>query len=368
MDSRLVSGVGYAMAVVDRIARELIDRGVSLTRTDLRRAANRVVPEVAPLASPGDVESAIDLLVGFGVLEPLMHDSAITDILVNGPDDIWIERDGALERSPIAFPSEDAIRAAVERVIAPLGLRLDLASPAVDARFPDGSRLHCLIPPLSPHGTVVAIRRFGARLSTLNELVESGAVDESGAALLAQSVANSENILVCGGTGSGKTTMLNVLASSADRSQRIVTVEDAAELAITGHVIKLESRPANSEGVGEVTLGDLVRHALRLRPDRIIVGEVRGPEALDLISAMNTGHDGSMSTVHANGPEEALWRVETLALSGERRAPAEAVRRQLRSAIDTVVHLARTVSGRKVRSIVRIGRADIEEVWTCSQL
>jgi pilus assembly protein CpaF len=355
------------VAVVDRIARELVDRGIALTRPDLRRAANRVVPEVAPLASPGDVETAIDLLVGFGALEPLMHDDAVTDIFVNGPDDIWVERQGSLERSLIAFPSDGAIRAAVERVIAPLGLRLDLASPAVDARFPDGSRLHALIPPLSPHGTIVAIRRFGARLSTLDELVASGSIDETGATVLAEAVERSENILVSGGTGSGKTTMLNVLASSAERSQRIVTVEDAAELSITGHVIKLESRPPNSEGIGEVTLGDLVRHALRLRPDRIIVGEVRGPEALDLISAMNTGHDGSMSTVHANGPEEALWRVETLALSGERRVPAEAVRRQLRSAIDTVIHLARTADGRRVRSVSRVGRDDIEELWTCSR-
>jgi len=354
------------MAVADRIARELVDRGVTLTRPDLRHAARRVVPDVAPLASPGEVESAIDLLVGFGVLEPLMHDDAVTDIFVNGPDDIWVERRGTLRRSSITFPSDDAIRAAVERVIAPLGLRLDLASPAVDARFPDGSRLHALIPPLSPHGTTVAIRRFGARLGTLDELVDAGSLDRTGARFLSQAVAARESILVSGGTGSGKTTMLNVLASSVDPSQRIVTVEDAAELSITGHVVKLESRPANSEGIGEVTLGDLVRHALRLRPDRIIVGEVRGPEALDLISAMNTGHDGSMSTVHANGPEEALWRVETLALSGNRRVPAEAVRRQLRSAIDTVVHLARTTAGRRVLSITRIGRDDIEEVWACS--
>lgn len=358
--------MGDAMAVVDRIARELVDRGVTLTRPELFRAASGVIADVAPLASRGDIESAVDLLVGFGALEPLMHDDAITDIFVNGPADIWIERNGVLERSEIRFPSEEAIRAAVERVIAPLGLRLDLASPAVDARFPDGSRLHALIPPLSPQGTIVAIRRFGARLSTIDELVAIGSVDRSGADLLAEIVANADNVLVSGGTGSGKTTMLNVLASSVDRSQRIVTVEDAAELSIAGHVIRLESRPANSEGVGEVTLGELVRHALRLRPDRIIVGEVRGPEALDLISAMNTGHDGSMSTVHANGPEEALWRVETLALTGDRRAPAEAVRRQLRSAVDVVVHLARTSQGRKVVSIASVGRDEVEEVWSCS--
>lgn len=350
------------MAAVTRIVERIVVSGIPLRRSDVRRAAMALAAEEAPL-DPLVAGRVVDELIGLGPLEPLVADPLITDILVNGPQEVWVERAGVLVRTPVSFSGDAAVVAAVERVIAPLGLRIDRASPAVDARLPDGSRLHAVIPPAAVDGPVLAIRRFRTTMTSLEDVVAAGAMDHAGATLLAEAVRERRNVLVCGGTGSGKTTLLNVLSSEIPGDERVVTVEDAAELRLHGHVVRLESRPPNAEGAGEITLRTLVRHALRMRPDRIVVGEVRGPEAFDLIQAMSTGHAGSMGTVHANGPDEALWRLETLALAGDARLPEAAVRRMLRSAIEIVVHLQRRAGIRRVTEIARVEGDALRTVW-----
>ncbi len=354
MDPSVATGVGGTVGLTDRLARELLDRGVPLEREPLTRAARSMLPELAPLATPSDVEAAVDSLVGLGPIEGLLRRPDVSDVLVNGNGEVWVEEAGHLSRSSVRFAGPDAVVAAVERAIAPLGLRLDRASPAVDARLPDGSRLHAIIPPAAVDGPVVAVRRFTDAIADLDELVGTGAIDGSGAELLRRAVEDRRSILVSGGTGAGKTTLLNVLSRAIPEGERIVTVEDAAELELSGHVVRLEGRPPNTEGHGAIELRTLVRHALRLRPDRIIVGEVRGPEALDMIQAMSTGHPGSMSTVHANSPEEALWRIETLALSGSTIVAIETVRRQLRAAIGLVVQVERRQGVRRTTTIAAV--------------
>jgi pilus assembly protein CpaF len=359
MDPCLAPGLGGAVESVARIVERLIASDVALRREDLDRAARAIAAEEAPL-DPGAAGRAVDALSGLGPLEALLADPETSDVLVNGPGAVWVERRGRLEQSAVTFPDAAAVVAAVERVIAPLGLRIDRASPAVDARLPDGSRLHAVIPPAAVDGPVVAVRRFIPAVSSLNALEAGGSVEAAGATLLRDLVRARASLLVSGGTGSGKTTLLNVLSREIPDGERIVTIEDAAELQISGHVVRLEGRPPNAEGRGEIALRTLLRHALRMRPDRIIVGEVRGPEAIDLIQAMTTGHAGSMGTVHANGPEEALWRLETLAMSGEQPLPPDAVRRQLHAAVDFVVHMERSGSARKVAAIVAVGPDRLE--------
>jgi pilus assembly protein CpaF len=357
--------------VVDLIAVDLIDRlvdrvvasSVPLDEEAISAELGRLLPEEAPLAPPGTVQDVIDALVGLGPIERLLRQPDVTDVLVNGDGTVWVERRGELERAAVRFSGPEAVVAAVERTLAPLGLRLDQASPMVDARLADGSRLHAVIPPVAVDGPVVAVRRFTAAVPDLGALVAGGGVDEDGAGQLAQAVADRRNLVVSGGTGAGKTTLLNVLSTEIPADERVVAVEDTAELRLAGHVVRLEARPANAEGAGAVTLQDLVRTALRLRPDRIIVGEVRGPEALDLVSALNTGHDGSMSTVHANSAEEALWRLETLALSGRRRAGEQAIHRQLLTGIDLVVQVVRRRGVRRIQSIAEVGPEGCVERW-----
>ncbi len=353
------------MGVTDRIVRRLLESDVPLERGPLTAAAALIVPDVAPLAGPEAIVDAVDALAGLGPIERLLRDPEVTDVLVNGPVDVWIERRGSLERSDVAFADDRAVIAAVERVIAPLGLRIDRASPAVDARLPDGSRLHAIIPPASVDGPIVAVRRFSEAVTDLDGLVEVGGITDDGADLLRMSVSDRMNLLVAGGTGAGKTTLLNVLSKEIDQSERTVTVEDAAELRLGGHVVRLEARPPNAEGAGEITLRSLLRHALRLRPDRIVVGEVRGPEALDMIQAMSTGHDGSMSTIHANGPEEALWRLESLAATADVGVSIETLRAQIRSAIDRIVFVTRRRGSRLVASISDVSFDGVEEVYRC---
>ncbi len=353
------------MDVIERLVARLLKSDVPLERESLRAAAFDMLADEAPLAGPDVVAEAVDAVVGLGPVEKLLRDHAVSDVLVNADGTVWVERSGELQRSDVAYRGPEAVQAAAERVIAPLGLRLDHASPAVDARLPDGSRLHAVIPPVSLDGPVLAVRRFTEAVSDLDEFEARGGVDAAGAGVLAAAVDERRNLVVSGGTGSGKTTLLNVMSKAIDPGERVVTVEDAAELRVAGHVVRLEARPANAEGLGAVPMRDLLRHALRLRPDRIIVGEVRGPEALDMIQAMSTGHDGSMSTVHANNAEEALWRLETLALSGASQVAELTVRRQLWSALDLVVHMERRRGARRVRSIATVGDT-VEEVYRCS--
>ncbi|HDH26929.1 MAG TPA: CpaF family protein [Actinobacteria bacterium] len=365
MGSRLARRLGAAMDVRQRIMGRLLASDVPLERTAVTKAATAMLKDEAPLASPGTVLQIADALVGLGPLEALLRDPAVSDVLVNGPQDIWVERSGGLSRADVVFADDAEIVAAVERVIGPLGLRIDRASPMVDARLPDGSRLHAVVPPAAVDGPILAVRRFTAAVPDLDALISAGSIRREASELLQAAVGNRESIVISGGTGTGKTTLLNILSTEIAGSERIVTVEDAAELRLTGHVVRLEARPANAEGAGEVPLRELVRSALRLRPDRIILGEVRGPEALDMITAMNTGHRGSMSTVHANSPEEAMWRLETLALSGSRRVSEVTVRRQLFAAIDYVVQVERNAGGRRVAAIVEVTGEELHQVYAC---
>lgn len=342
------------MAVIERMVRQLVASDVPLERTRLTEAARRLARTEAPLAGVDLVDTVVDSIIGLGPIEVLLRDPEVTDILVNGPEEIWVERAGALSRVPIRFPDTAGVVAAVERVIAPLGLRLDRSSPAVDARLADGSRLHAVIPPASVDGPVVAVRRFTQAVSDLAALVAAGTATQGQVDELCRTMTERRNLIVSGGTGTGKTTLLNLLAAEISPSERVVTIEDAAELSLPGHVVRLEAHPPNADGHGGVSIRDLLRSALRLRPDRIIVGEVRGTEALDMIWALNTGHLGSLSTVHANSPDEALWRLETLALA-DGGVAEEAVRRQLRAGIHVVVQMERSESGRRVAAIREVG-------------
>ncbi len=291
---------------------------------------------------------------GLGPLEPLLADPSVDEVMVNGPDRVWVERAGRIEPSGVCFAGEADLRHAIERILAPLGRRVDEAEPLCDARLPDGSRVNVVVAPLALDGPVVTIRRFRRRGFGPDDLVANGTWAESLHDLLAGAVRARCNVLISGGTGSGKTTTLNALTEFIGEGERIVTVEDAAELRLRhAHVVRLEARPASLEGRGEVTVRHLVRNALRMRPDRIVVGEVRGGEALDMLSAMSSGHDGSLSTVHAGSPEEALRRVETLALMAGLGLPHEAIRQQLAGALDLVVHQARMPDG--TRRVVAVG-------------
>jgi pilus assembly protein CpaF len=305
------------------------------------------------------IERVVVLATGLGPLEPLLGDPSVDEVMVNGPRAVYVERRGRLERVGVEFAGDSELMHAIERILAPLGRRVDEASPLCDARLPDGSRVNVVIPPLSLSGACLTVRRFRREGFSLRELVGNGTLPAALAELLAVSVAARASILVSGGTGSGKTTTLNALSGAIPGEERIVTIEDAAELRLRQrHVVRLEARPANLEGRGEVTIRQLVRNALRMRPDRIVVGEVRGAEALDMLQALNTGHDGSLTTVHANSPEDALRRVETLALMAGVGLPHEAVREQAASAIDLIVHQARLPDGsRAVQSVTEVVRA-----------
>ena len=353
------------MDVTNRLVRRLIESATPLDRESLTAHGAEILREEAPLGDMDTVRQAVDSVIGLGPLEDLLRDPKVSDVLVNGGGDVWVERDGSLEPTSVRFPSPQALRAAVERVITPLGLRLDRASPAVDARLADGSRLHAALPPISVDGPILAVRRFTAAVPDLDALVVAGGLTDEGADLLRHQVARRANLLVSGSTGSGKTTLLNILVREIPPSERVVTIEDAAELQLSGHMVRLECRPPNSEGVGEIDMRRLIRHALRLCPDRIVVGEVRGREAFDMLQAMSTGHAGSMSTVHAGSADEALWRLETLALSGNHRTSEETVRRQLMTAIDLIAHVERRPGGRRVSSISRVDSGEIQDVYRC---
>jgi pilus assembly protein CpaF len=307
---------------------------------------------------------------GLGPLEALLDDPDVDEIMVCGLAPAWVERRGRLEPTAVAFASDEELRHTIERILAPLGRRVDEAQPLVDARLPDGSRVNVVIPPLALDGPALTIRRFRRRGFSPDDLVAHGTVPPPVLDLLARAVSTRCNVLVCGGTGSGKTTTLNALSAFIGEGERIVTIEDAAELRLRQpHVVRLEARPANLEGRGEVSIRQLVRNALRMRPDRIIVGEVRGAEALDMLTALSSGHDGSLCTVHAGSPVEALRRLETLALMAELGLPHAAVREQVADAIDLVVCQAREAAGGRrvvcVSEVVRIaGGAGVRDVYT----
>ncbi|HSS32340.1 MAG TPA: CpaF family protein [Solirubrobacterales bacterium] len=317
---------------------------------ELEEAVRELVAAEAIVLSAADREELVARIVrdsvGLGPLEVLLADPAVEEVMVNGPGCVYVEREGRIEATDVAFADEEELRNAIERILAPLGRRVDELSPMVDARLADGSRVNVVIPPLALDGPAVSIRRFGARRPGPDELVALGSLTAEQRQQLEEAVAGRSSVLVSGGTGSGKTTMLNALSSFISARERVVTIEDAAELRLQQpHVVRLEGRPAGVEGRGEVTIRDLLRNALRMRPDRIVIGEVRGPEALDLLTALNTGHDGALSTVHANSPADALIRLETLALMAGIGLPHSAVAEQVRRGIDLVVHLQRRPDG-----------------------
>jgi pilus assembly protein CpaF len=351
---------GLRRRLVDEAART--GRPLGGDRASLRdRVAELVHDQAVPLE--GDqrellVDRVLSSAIGLGPLEHLVEDPSVDEVMVNGLAAVYVERAGRIERTDVAFASEEALMNVIERILSPLGRRVDEASPLADARLPDGSRVNCVIPPLSLDGPLMTIRRFRRRGFSLEDLVENGTLEPDLGVFLTRCVRARVNLVVSGGTGSGKTTLLNVLSALIDGGERVVTIEDAAELRLQQeHVLRLESRPANLEGQGEVTIRQLVRNALRMRPDRIIVGEVRGAEALDMLQALNSGHDGSMTTVHSNSAADALRRVETLALTADVALPHAAVRQQLASALDVVVHLERQRDGsRNVSEAVEVVR------------
>ncbi|TMK73121.1 MAG: CpaF family protein [Actinobacteria bacterium] len=344
------------------------------TDQELEAAVAELVDDhAAPLSAArrGQVrEYILRETVGLGPLEELLADPHVEEVMVNGAEHVYVERRGRIERTDVRFESDRALRDAIERILAPLGRRVDELSPMADARLGDGSRVNVIIPPLAVDGPALSIRRFSASRPGPDELVALGTLTPELRELLADSVTARRSILISGGTGSGKTTLLNALSSHIDPLERVVTIEDAAELRLLQpHVVRLESRPASVEGRGEVTIRDLLRNALRMRPDRIVIGEVRGAEALDLLTALNTGHDGALSTVHANSPEDALRRIETLALMAGIGLPHEAIREQVRRGIGLVVHLAREADG--ARSVIAVAEATavaggvgVRELWS----
>jgi pilus assembly protein CpaF len=325
----------------------------------VQEIGNLMDEETAPLSAAERqrlVAEISDDVLGHGPIERYLADRSVTEIMVNSDSPIYVERDGLLERTESRFVSQEHLRRVIERIVSQVGRRIDESSPMVDARLPDGSRVNAVIPPLAVDGPVLTVRKFAREPFQVADLIGFGTLTPETAALLSACVVGRLNVLVTGGTGTGKTTLLNVLSGFIPDNERVVTIEDAVELQLhQHHVVRLESRPANIEGKGQVAIRDLVRNALRMRPDRIIVGEVRGGEALDMLQAMNTGHEGSLSTVHANSPRDALARLETMVLMAGIDLPTRAIREQVASAVDLIVHVARLRDGsRRVTDITEI--------------
>jgi pilus assembly protein CpaF len=318
----------------------LVEENFVLSRTEKTRLFDQIVAEI----------------LGLGPLQPLLEDDTITEIMVNGAKNIYVERRGKIQRVPLTFESNEHVMRIIERIVAPLGRRIDESSPYVDARLPDGSRVNAIIPPVSLIGPVLTIRKFSKTPFSVDQLVQFGSITPEALQFLDAAVKARINVVISGGTGSGKTTLLNVLSGFIPSDERIVTIENAAELQLRqDHVITLESRPPNIEGKGEITIRDLVVNALRMRPDRIIVGEIRDEAALDMLQAMNTGHDGSMTTLHSNSPRDTLARLETMTMMAGMDIPMRAIREQVSSAIDLVVHQERMRDGtRKVVNITEV--------------
>ena len=362
-----------------RIHRDLLDRvdlprlarlDIDAASTELKAVITQLIAEQSvPLAQRERAQLADEVLhevYGLGPIEPLMRDPEVSDVLVNGPRKVYVERFGRLEVTPVVFRDDAHLLQIIDRIVSRVGRRIDESSPMVDARLPDGSRVNAVIAPLALDGPMLSIRRFGRSPLTVNDLIELGAFTPEGVAVMRAMVELRLNVLISGGTGSGKTTLLNCLSSFIPDHERIITIEDSAELQLQQpHVGRLETRPPNIEGRGEVTQRDLVRNSLRMRPDRIIVGEVRGAETLDMLQAMNTGHDGSISTVHANTARDALGRLEMMMQMAGFDLPIKAMRQQISSALNVIIHTARMADGsRKVMSISEIAGMEGDTVMT----
>ena len=363
---------------LERLRRRVADdpavtaAGSAAALADVRSAVARAVRAEGVLLPPGELAALVrdvtDSLAGLGPAQVLLRDPDVTDVMINGPAEVWIERAGRLQLTDVRFSDANALTDAVLRVVGPLGLRFDRARPFVDARLPDGSRLHALLPPLAPGGPVVTVRKFAAVTPSWADLAASGAVPAEAAALLRQAVAQRRAVVVCGRTGTGKTTLLNLLLAEIGADERVVVIEDAPELRPRcPHVVRLETRAANAEGAGGVDLRDLVRQSLRMRPDRIVVGEVRGAELVDVLQALATGHEGCMTTVHARDADEALVRLEGMALLAG--TPLPAARAQLAGALDVLAVLSR--GPRQQRGLVQVaevtsagdGRLQARDLW-----
>jgi pilus assembly protein CpaF len=347
--------------LIDRLDLEALEQipDERLLNSEIRAVVIELLREESTPLTVADREDIIEQVLyeitGLGPIEPMFRDLSISDILVNGSKEIYMERGGRLPRVATSFRNDAHLRAVIDRIVSRVGRRVDESSPMVDARLPDGSRVNAIIPPRALDGPVLSIRRFGIDLS-VQKLIDGGTMNPAMASLIAGCVAARLNILISGGTGAGKTTLLNALASFIPADQRIITIEDAAELRLQQeHVVRLETRPPNAEGEGEVKARDLVKNALRMRPDRIIVGECRSAEAIDMLQAMNTGHEGSLTTVHANSPRDALARLETMILMAGANLPDRAMREQISSALDVIIQVSRLADGtRKVTSIVEV--------------
>jgi pilus assembly protein CpaF len=347
--------------LIDRLDLEALEQipDERLLNSEIRAVVIELLREESTPLTVADREDIIEQVLyeitGLGPIEPMFRDLSISDILVNGSKEIYIERGGRLTRVATSFRNDAHLMAVIDRIVSRVGRRVDESSPMVDARLPDGSRVNAIIPPLALDGPVLSIRRFGIDL-TVQKLIDGGTMNPAMASLIAGCVAARLNILISGGTGAGKTTLLNALASFIPADQRIITIEDAAELRLQQeHVVRLETRPPNAEGEGEVKARDLVKNALRMRPDRIIVGECRSSEAIDMLQAMNTGHEGSLTTVHANSPRDALARLETMILMAGANLPDRAMREQISSALDLIIQVSRLADGtRKITSVVEV--------------
>src|SRR6187401_1522666 len=336
----------------ERVTRAVTEQLV-LDRTPLTREERRQI-----------IREITDDILGYGPLEPFLRDDSVTEVMVNAYDRIYVERLGKIERTPASFADNAHLLRIIDKIVSQVGRRVDEASPMVDARLPDGSRVNAIIPPLALKGPTLTIRKFSRDPYTMNDLISFGSVTPKAAQFLAACVKGKLNVLISGGTGSGKTTTLNAMSAFIPGDERIVTIEDAAELQLQQeHVITLEARPPNIEGQGEVKIRELVRNALRMRPDRIIVGEVRGPETLDMLQAMNTGHEGSLTTIHANSPRDALSRLETLVLTAGVELPLRAIREQVSSAFDLLVQITRLVDGsRRISHVTEVLRMESDVI------
>jgi len=357
------------LAVISDLGPRLYNESLSqgaLHEVVLSDIRNRLAQERGIAIADRDrlVQEIADDTLGHGPIEPLLQDDSVTEVMVNGPSDVWVERSGTLHKTPVRFSDEHHLRRIINKIVAQVGRRVDESSPLVDARLPDGSRVNAVLPPLSLTGPLLTIRKFAKQRWDLAGLVGMGSLPMEAKEFLEQCIKAEMNILIAGGTGSGKTTLLNAMSTAIPDSERIVTIEDAAELRLNQvHVLRLEARPKNVEGQGEIPIRELVRNSLRMRPDRIIVGEVRGAEALDMLQAMNTGHDGSLSTVHANTPRDAISRIESMVLMAGIDFPLRAVRQQVSRALDLLVQIERFSDGsRKITNITEVQRMEGDTV------